>query len=193
MHTQYIIASADVERLKQKARKLKRDSGISHHDALDQIAKAAGFNHWHHVSESAKAFKPTEQAYYFGVIIAMDVKDAMNFRDPSGRFKEDPLAYAICADDIYSFIREADDEGEFDTTGQEYKSDLEDWFSDAIMNYLFFRYTGPDVPDSVEDVVTMVRECSFWPPEFIWHKGTFQECPSHDALNEDGEIVGIRL
>ena len=192
MHTQYIITSADVERLKQKARKLKRDTGISHHEALDQVAKAAGLNHWHHVSESANAFKPTENAYYFGVIIAMDMKD-VEFRDPSGRFVEDPMAIAMCADDIYAHIREADDDGEFDTAGQEYKDDLEEWFSGEAMNYVYFRYTGTDVPVSVEDVVTMAREFSFWPPEFIWHKGTFQESPSHDALDEDGEIVGIRF
>ena len=92
MRTKIIISSTDVEKLKQKARKLRKDSGISHHDALDLVAQSAGFNHWHHVSESAKTFKPTEQAYYFGVIIAMDIKDAMDFRDPSGRFVEDPFA-----------------------------------------------------------------------------------------------------
>lgn len=51
------------------------------------------------------------------------------------------------------------------------------------MNYAFFRYTGSDLPASVDEVVEVVNECSFWPPEFIWHKGTFQECPSNVALD----------
>ncbi len=195
MHTQYIIASADVEKLKQKARKLKRDSGISHHDALDQTAKAAGFNHWHHVSESANAFKPTEQAYYFGVIIAMDIKDAMDFRDPSGGFVEDPFAFALCADDIYAYSRAADEDGESAGDDPNYKEDKEEWMQDRFMDYVFFRYTGSDIPESAEAVVAKVHECesSFWLPEFIWHKGVFQERPSDHSLNEDDEIVGIRF
>jgi hypothetical protein len=35
MRTQIIISSADVEKLKQKARKQKKDSGTPHHEALD--------------------------------------------------------------------------------------------------------------------------------------------------------------
>lgn len=192
MRTQIIISSADVEKLKQKARKLKKDSGTPHHEALDQVAHAAGFNHWHHVSESAKTFKPTEQAYYFGVIIAMDVKDATDFHDPSGEFVEDPFAFALCADDIYAFSREADgDEGAGEDT--HYEEDKNEWMQDEIMNYVCFRLTGSNVPEHVNDVVTMVRKCSFWPPVFIWHKGVFQESPSDQAVDEDGEIVGIRF
>jgi hypothetical protein len=193
MHTQIIISSANVEKLKQKARKLKKDSGTPHHEALDQVAQASGFNHWHHVSESAKTFKPTEQAYYFGVIIAMDVKDAMDFRDTSGRFVEDPFAFTLCADDIYAYIREADEDYDPNVDDPHYEKDRNEWMQDELMNYVFFRHTDSKVPENIEEVVKMVRECSFWPPEFIWHKGTFQECPSNNALNEDGEIVGIRF
>lgn len=192
MRPQIIISSADVEKLKQKARKLKKDGGTPHHEALDQVAQSAGFNHWHHVSESAKAFKPTEQAYYFGVLIAMDVKDAMDFRDPSGRFIEDDLAFALCADDIYAYSREVDDDEAADED-RHYEEDKNEWMQDMLMNYIFFRYVGTDIPARVEDVVALVRECSFWPPEFIWHRGTFQESPSDHAIDDDGEIVGIRF
>ncbi len=60
MRPQILITSSDVEKLKQRARKLKRESGILHREALDQVAKAVRFYHWHHVSDSAKAFEPTE-------------------------------------------------------------------------------------------------------------------------------------
>jgi len=193
MRTQIIISSANVEKLKQKARKIKKDSGIPHHEALNQVAKAAGFNHWHHVSESAKSFEPTEQAYFFGTIIAMDVKDAMDFRDLSGGFVEDPFASTFCADDIYAYIREADEDSDMVEDDPHYEEDKKDWVMDELMNFVFFRFTGTKVPENVDEVVKMVREYSFWPPEFIWHKGTFQECPSDTALNEDGEIAGIRF
>ncbi len=193
MCSKILIASLDVQKLKQRARKLKRESGVTHHEALDQIAKAVGFDHWHHVSESAKAFAPTESAYFFGVIIAMDIKDADGFHDPSGRFVEDHMVFTLCANDIYAYAREADGDGEVDTDDPEYKRDLEEWGMDIIMNYVFYRYTGIDTPASVEDVVALVRECCFWPPELIWHKGVFQESPSDEALDEDGQTVGIRF
>ena len=186
-----LISSADVDKLKKKARKLKKDSGIAYHEALDQVAQAAGFNHWHHVSKSVKDFKPTEQAYYFGVIIAMDGKDAMDFHDPSGGFVEDPSAFALCAGDIYAYIR--DDE---DASGDEsdYQKDRNEWVQDdMMMDYVFFRHTGSAVPEHINDIVTMVRKCSFWPPLFIWLKGTFHENPSDLAVDEDGKIVGIRF
>lgn len=193
MRTQIIITSTAVEKLKQKARKIKKQQGISHHEALDQVAKAANFNHWHHVAESAKSFEPTEQAYYFGVIIAMDIKDAMDFRDPSGRFIEDSAAFALCADDIYTYIREADEDADALADDPHYEEDKREWMSEDLMNYAFFRYFGSEIPASIDDVVNIVSECSFWPPEFIWHKGTFQECPSNVALDEDGNVVGIRF
>lgn len=190
MRTQIIISSASVEKLKQRARKLKKDSGTPHHEALNQVAKAAGFNHWHHVSESAKSFEPTEQAYRFGVIIAMDVKDAMDFHDISDGFVEDPFAFTLCADDIYAYIRDADADSDMI---EDDPQDKKDWMMFDLMSFTFFRFTGTKVPENVDEVVKMVRECSFWPPEFIWHKGTFQESPSDTALDEHGEIVGIRF
>lgn len=193
MRTQIIITSATVEKLKQKARKLKKDQGIPHHEALDQVAKGAGFNHWHHVAESVKAFESTEQAYYFGVVIAMDVKDAMDFRDPSGRFVEDSAAFALCADDIYTYIREAGEDADMLADDPHYEEDKQEWMMDGLMNYVFFRYTGAGIPANINEVVEIVNECSFWPPEFIWYKGTFQECPSNTALDEDGNVVGIRF
>lgn len=39
-----IISSATVERLKQKARKLKREKSIPHTQALDEIAISVGFH-----------------------------------------------------------------------------------------------------------------------------------------------------
>ncbi|TVT57570.1 MAG: hypothetical protein FHK80_08650 [Azoarcus sp. PHD] len=194
MRTQIIISSKTVEKLKQNARRLKKEDGISHHEALDQVAKKVGFDHWHHVSESAKAFAPTEQAYYFGTIIAMDVKDGMDFHDPSGAFVEDNLAPALCTDDIYEFVRTAEaEDGEIDTSDPTYQEDLKEWASDISMNYTFFRYTGAEIPANVEDVVKLTSKCCFWPPEFIWHKGAFQESPSDVALDDDGEVAGVRF
>lgn len=194
MHTQFIIASADVEKLKQQARKLKRDTGISHHEALDQVAKAAGFNHWHHVSESADAFKSTEDAYRFGVIIAMDVKDAMDFRDPTGGFVEDQFAFALCQRDLLKYFQDTFGAGE-DEPHEKLADDPEERFADSLTDQVFFRYTGSKNPATAEAVVMMVQACesSIWSPDFIWLKGVFHERPNDQAINADGEVIGIRF
>lgn len=188
MHTS-ILSSSAVEKLKQKARRLRKDKGIRHYEALDLVAQASGFNNWHHVSESAKTFQPTEQAYYFGVIIAMDVKDAMDFRDTSGRFVRDDLAFHLCADDIRTYCCEADSLDD----DPHYERDENQSTDDMLMNYVLFRYAGADVPERVDDVVRLVREYSFWPPELVWHKGTFQECQSNSVIDGEGKLIGIRF
>lgn len=61
-----IISSATVERLKQKARKLKREKSIPHTQALDEIAISVGFHHWHQVVQANDLLKPSS-----GVIFRM--------------------------------------------------------------------------------------------------------------------------
>ena len=60
-----IISSASVERLKQKARKLKREKSIPHTEALDEIAVSAGFNHWHQVVQANDATETIRSGIIF--------------------------------------------------------------------------------------------------------------------------------
>ncbi len=39
-----------VEKFKQSAKKLRRSNTLPHREALDKVAKANGYNHWHHVT-----------------------------------------------------------------------------------------------------------------------------------------------
>lgn len=45
---------AQVEALKKRAKRQGRNGGGKHTDLLDQVAQAAGYAHWHHVSECLK-------------------------------------------------------------------------------------------------------------------------------------------
>lgn len=188
MRRTILITAAEVEKFKQRARKLKRANGITHNEALDEAAKAVGFDHWHHVAESAKTFAPTEHAHHFGVIIALDIKDAQDFHDPSGQFVEDDLAFSLCASDIYVRVREADGDDDIDPNDPTYKEDLNEWMLDGLMNYVFFRYTNPELPASVEEVVKLATEHCYWPPEYIWYKGVMSDCPDGSEL-ADGRII----
>ena len=94
-----ITPARAVEMLKQKARKLKKDSGLSHHDALDQVAKIAGFHHWHHVTEMAARTAPTEEAFRNGLIVAYDSSEA---EIDSDFFVEDGMAEYFCEEQLWS-------------------------------------------------------------------------------------------
>ena len=180
MQTTYIITSADVEKLKQIARKLKKSEGITHNEALDRAAQNAGLNHWHHVIESAKKIEPTETAYRSGVIIAMDVKEAGDFHGDEGDFVEDHYADIFCEKDLYLDLCESP-YAEDEVDAPDYKR-MRDMYNDGelmeinredISNYIFFRFTSSTVPKSVQSVVAMTDECSMWQPMFVWYKGRF--------------------
>lgn len=192
MQIQRLITLTDVQKLKQRARLIKKRDGIAHHEALDRVAAEAGFHHWHHVADSAKSFAPTEKAYFFGTIIAMDVKDGMDFHDESGAFVEDESAFALCGPDMYYQMRiEEDGEVEFDSSS--YQNDLREWLMDGLMNWMFFRLSEEVKVKDVADVLARVRQCCFWPPECIWHEGVFQDCFDEVEFDAEGNISGDRF
>ena len=47
-------STAAVESLKKQAKKLQRKAGGKHADALDRVARGAGYIHWHHVTQCLK-------------------------------------------------------------------------------------------------------------------------------------------
>lgn len=192
----HIITSKDVEKLKQLARKLKRDESIPHHEALDQVAINAGLHNWHHVRESAKVFEPTETALRTGCMIAMDVKDAFEFDDSDGTFVEDGNAFALCRHDLFDHLANSIDEE--DPEGRPHKEilsfeELSEWANDDLMNYTFFRLRPETRADSIDQVVQLIKERSFWQPEFIWLKGKFYDTYGIPATDSDGNVVGVRF
>jgi hypothetical protein len=193
MKIQILLTSKDVEHLKQKARKLKQEEGITHTQALDKIAQRAKFNHWHHVCESYKRIEPTETAYRSGVIIAMDIKDADDFYDEENLFVEDEYAFWICQEDMYRQYGEMQDDDGIPIKNLESEDELRQGFEEDMMNYSFFRLTGKKIPDALEEVLSLVRERSFWPPMYVWLNGQFHNTFSQSATSETGEILGIRF
>ena len=43
-------SASTVDTLKKQAKRLQRNGGGKHADLLDRVARAAGYNHWHHVT-----------------------------------------------------------------------------------------------------------------------------------------------
>jgi hypothetical protein len=190
------ITTKVVELLKQKARKLKSKKNISHVEALDEVAKQAKFNHWYQVCEQHKLVEPTEKAFFSGLMIALDIKDALEFDDSDGLFvfQEDDLAAHFCYDDLLrEYSESVDDDGIPLKELESEKQIIEDFESHDLGNYGILRYTGDALPDSLDDALRLVSERSFWPPIYVWFKGAFYNTFSQPALSETGEIIGVRL
>jgi hypothetical protein len=49
-------------------------TNLTHHEALEHIAKSKGFENWHQVASEAKLNRTTETSYRSGLLVAYDVK-----------------------------------------------------------------------------------------------------------------------
>jgi hypothetical protein len=196
MNQTILLSTKDVEKLKQKARKLKRAEGLPHHEALDRVAVDAGLPNWHHICESAKQFKPTEKAFFAGCVIAMDIKDGFDFDTEDGVFIEDHNAWALCRDDLFDDLAnriDKDDPQERPLKETLSPEKLDDWFHDDLMNYTFFRLHAETSVATIGEVLKLVRDRSFWPPQFIWLRGEFYDTYDVPAMDDQGKITGVRF
>jgi len=57
----------------------------------------------------------------------------------------------------------------------------------------FYRFEGDDIPTSVEDALSVIGPCSFWPPLFMWLRGQYYDLSNEPAKDSEGNIVGVRL
>lgn len=175
MQTQYLFSSATFGKWKQKARALKRSTSLKHHEALEQVAELKGFESWHQVVCEAKLNRASETSYRSGLLVAYDVKDAMDSWVPDDSFVDDWRVLHFCESDILAWYRRSDDEAEGDeriavpSDPNEYLEEFGEW----LTNVHLFRYCGPTVPDTPRAVLPLLNERCFFAPMFFWHYGKF--------------------
>lgn len=150
-----VIPSAAVEALRRKAKKLRKEQGMPHHAALDAVARAGGvFPDWHHFIEAAKATEPAEEAFKHGLVIGMDIKDAMDV--PAAKlvhFIEDERLRAFVFDD-------------FDLHPTGGLGEDEDWRIDSVYETVFFR-SRRIVPASLEEALKLSRADFSFAPRYV--------------------------
>ena len=189
-----VISTQNVERMKQKARKLKREKAITHTQALDEVAKKARFDHWHEVVQANAHFIPAETALAEGCVLAFDTKDGMDIDTSDGVLIEDHLLEILTQHqlfEIYSnFIDEEDAQGR--PLKEIYPDDeLRENFVDES-TFMFFRLV--DAKDkSLKDVLTLTRQYSFWPPFYIWLRGELIDTRNLPVEDDSGNTVGFRF
>lgn len=189
-----IITTKNVELMKQKARKLKHEKSIPHTQALYEVAKAARFNHWHEVVKANAHFKPAEAALTDGCVLAFDVKDGMDIDTSDGTLIEDHLLEILTQDQLFeiykNFIEEDDEQGRA----------LKDIYSDKELreffvsecDFMYFRLTNTKYK-TINDVLALTRQYSFWPPYYIWLKGELYDTRDLPAQDVDGNTLGVRF
>lgn len=195
MQTTMIIFERSVEHLKEQARKHKRQNGISHTQALDEVAQKHGFQHWHHVTLCHAHVKPAEKALKEGYILAFDVKDGMDVDTSDGALVEDRFLFELCHPQMYERYKNTifDDDPEQTPLREtmpeeEMRANFEEDF-----DYLFFRMHEKYNALDLKGITKIIRKYSFWQPEYIWLKGQMIDSYHMPAEDEDGNIVGIRL
>jgi hypothetical protein len=188
MCTDYVFSAATLGKWKQQARALKRSTALPHHQALDQVAIAKGFDNWHHVVTEAKLNLFSETAYRSGLVVAYDIKDAMDSWTPDDDFVDDLRVLDFCREDILAWYRRTDEEADEEERAAtprdpaEYQQDFQEWLN----NVYFFRYCGPTLPTTPTKVLPLLSKRCFFAPMFIWFRGRFIE-PFRD-LAVDGVL-----
>ena len=64
----YLIHPKVAARFQEEAKKLKKETGIKHTQALENVAKQHGFDNWKQITHSAKKYKLSLDAYQKGLI-----------------------------------------------------------------------------------------------------------------------------
>lgn len=189
-----VISTQNVERMKQKARKLKREKAITHTQALDEVAKVARFNHWHEVVQANAHFIQAETALAEGCVLAFDTKDGMDIDTSDGVLIEDHLLEMLTQHQLFeiygNFIDEEDAQGR--PLKEIYPDDeLRENFVDES-TFMFFRLN--DAKDkSLKDVLALTRQYSFWPPYYIWLKGELFDTHNLPVEDDSGNTIGVRF
>ena len=191
-----IITTADVEKLKKRAKILKQEENIPHTEALDRVAKKSGFEHWHHVIISNKTIRQSEEAFKNGCVMGFDPKDGLDI-SPDELLIQDDLLEFICEKPLYkdycNTIDSNDSEGR---TLQETLSppELEEYFRDDY-SFVFFRLSEKALEKNptIKQIVKFIQRYSFWQPMFIFINGQLVDTSQLPAEDEDGNVVGIRF
>lgn len=176
-----LLLTEDLEKLKQRARKMKREQGISHHEALELVARSSGFANWHQAVKANNVMAETESAVRDGIVIAMDIKEIDGAKEiplptGKGRFVQDQMLRMFYREFFYHQVCDDVDE----TDGRPYREtstdeEIREIADEILWEHDFFRFVGnPDALDA-ESTVRLVAEAMFWAPRYVWIKGEVYE------------------
>ncbi|WP_297796536.1 plasmid-related protein [uncultured Marinobacter sp.] len=176
-----VVSSKTVQKLKQIAKQYKRSLSITHTEALELAAKKAGFANWHQATQAKAVLLPAETALETGTIIGMDMKDGMDYFDSvteDGTFIYDELIPMVCAESFRKMMRSGPDpDDELGRLPSETmtEDEFEEWFHTNLHDNMYFRLSEKVSVESLDQVLKLLDERSFWPAFYVWFQGKLYE------------------
>lgn len=155
----YVVTSSVLKALQKKAKTLKKQNNIPHHEALNKIAKSSSFANWEHLKASANKTSISENAFRNGLVWAMDLKDA----EPSSMegIVVDNQIQMIFMD---HFVKQRGGVNEEDN----------DFLEELLDFHVFYRYEG-ETPQTFEQATEIVHKYFFFPANYIWLRGEWYD------------------
>lgn len=180
MNTHHLVPARAVSLYRREAKRRSRSSDLSFCQGLDIVARENRFANWRAVIEAQTASAVAELEFVDGFVIAMDIKEGMDFDSSSG-FVADPLidmvAIArIVADNLAekraspSPVDYYDDDNARDQWEEhDFDPDEErEWVQES---HLFFRYAGDMPIDSMHAACKHLCAIWFWRSIWMWFRG----------------------
>lgn len=215
-----LTTSTAAEKLHRLAKQRRKTHPTSLAVALDTIASEHGYHHWKHVKDCVEqtkslpaASKPlpsiladflasqersvsvapaSRGALETGLVIALDTKHAQDVAWPDD-FVECEEVRSIAAQQIWaSLIHQTDEHGE--SMAQRLQGELLlDQALDHLSDLRLFRYLGDLtlLPDSLDEVFSLVLRKTFFPPTHVWLRGQFHDMAYPHDLQVDGRQVYV--
>jgi hypothetical protein len=192
----HLISKTTLSRFKQRARQLKRAEHIPHHQALESVAKSAGFDSWHQVTDAAEQCRPIEEAYLNGFVIAFDGSEVPDFESEDFPMQLEAYAFDLLRDRLFAnYAGQADEEDPeqrpISVTLE--PDDLREYFEEDWGSLYFFRLKTPGEVKTVAQLLDLVHKHSFWRPRFVFTNGNLLDTYDLPSVNREEEVVGFRF
>jgi len=174
MHRIFLIQQRVVSRLKQRARRMKRDKNIPHHEALELTAQAVGFDNWHQVVDAAEMCRPTEEAFRRGFFLAYDPSEVPDMEREGFPLHWERDAFCLLKEELFKCYASQSDEE--DPEGRpisetSYLDEHREYFEADWESMYYFRLKKPSQATSTDQLLDLIHEKSFWLPRYVFAKG----------------------
>lgn len=159
---QIYVSHSTISKLKKEAKRRQRESGLPHHEILDEIAKRAGLPNWHHLTLAEKASEQVNAKFKSGLYALFDVKDGAGLVGDG--FTDAMLElHAFLMGDIVAWMR-----AKYPDSPEETDADMRAHISD---NYICLAYTGNKKLPAAGEIVDWFKQETFFPPMLVWLRG----------------------
>ncbi|WP_028633976.1 hypothetical protein [Pseudomonas parafulva] len=188
----FLIPQKAVSLLKQRARNLKRNRQITHHEALEIVAKTVGFDSWHQVAGAAEKCRPIEDAFRRGFLLAFDSSEVPDLENDELPIEWEEYAFELLRSQLFeNYCAQLDEEDlALRPISKTLDSDdLKEYFELDWGHLYFFRLRSPEDVSSSVQLLELIAEHSLWMPRLVFFEGELIDMSVLPATDKDRECL----